>query len=155
VKTEENGEATLPLTPETIPEVWEQALGRVGPILAAGFRRSARQRLMPPASLVIGFPANGTKDRDHCMDSSRTGRLEEVLKKLTGRAVTVRYELLPESESPPAPEEVRAPRPAQLRQAALQEPLVKGAVEKLGAQLLKADEGFGTGTAGGPATQAQ
>jgi len=151
VKTDENGEATIPLTAEALPELWEQALGRLGPILAAGFRRSARQRILPPASLIVGFPAGGGKDRDHCMDSARTARLEDVLKKMTGRAITVRYELLSEDVAPAPEPEARPPRPAQQRQAALQEPLVKSAVEKLGAQLLKAEDGFGTGPTAEPA----
>jgi DNA polymerase-3 subunit gamma/tau len=143
--TATNGEGTIAFTTSALPELWESVLGRLGPLMATGFRKAARQTFLPPATLLLGFPAHCAKERDLCMESSRTSRLEEALTKLTGKAITVRYELLPEGAvAPPPRTDARPPKSAQQRQAALQEPLVKGAVEKLGAQLLKADDGFGT-----------
>jgi len=70
-------------------------------------------------------------------------RLETALQKLTGRPTTVRFDLT-QGDGPPPQEAKAVPRVQQQRRDALQEPLVRRAVESLGATLIRADEGFGS-----------
>ena len=62
--------------------------------------------------------------------------------KVTGETIELRFEMLPQTE-PSAPAAPRVPKAVQMRQSASQDPLVRRAVEELGAQLVKADDGFG------------
>jgi hypothetical protein len=79
-------------------------------------------------------------------------RIEEALKKVTGRAWTLRIEVIPTAAvvgDAPSVSTLEAPlslRPARRhpKEEAEKEPLVQRALEVLGAQILRADEGFGT-----------
>jgi hypothetical protein len=95
-----------------------------------------------PAMVLLGFPRSCESDLKNCQ--TRTTRIEELFRKATGQPITLRFELLPEAPGA-APVETAAPalKPQEQRKVALQEPLVRQAVEHLGAQLLRADEGFG------------
>jgi hypothetical protein len=79
-------------------------------------------------------------------------RIEEALKKVTGRVWTLRIEAIPTTAvvddvasvpPPEAPLPVRPPR-RNSKEEAEKEPLVQRALEVLGAQMVRADEGFGT-----------
>ena len=73
-------------------------------------------------------------------------KVEEILQKTTGRAWNLRIETAPGGNGPAAPEagpDGNLARTRRQRQEALEKPLVKKAVEVLGAQLLDMDEGFG------------
>jgi DNA polymerase-3 subunit gamma/tau len=140
----------LALTPETLPAIWAQVLRQVGALLASDLEKSGLPAIFGPNALALRFPSAYNQAREHCQDPLRIARVEEALHKVMGRAITVRVEagsaatpterLAPTPESPPA-----ASRPKRNpREDAEKEPLIKRALDVLGAQIIRADEGFGT-----------
>ena len=73
-------------------------------------------------------------------------RLQEAVRKITGQAWSIRVEAPQGAASTPKADEPEHSQPSYYRQRteAGQEPLVKRAIEQLGAQILRVDEGFGT-----------
>ena len=76
-------------------------------------------------------------------------RVEEVLRKITGHPVVFRIEAAAGAASPAAAqaaedEEKTPSRYQRQRAEALKEPMVKRAMEVLGAQLVDVDDGFAT-----------
>jgi DNA polymerase-3 subunit gamma/tau len=142
---------TLVLTAETLPEVWGRVLGQVGVLLAADLKKANLPAIFGPNTLAIRFPEAYTKAKDNCQTASNVARVEDALKKVTGRVWTLRIEAIPTTavgsaalvSVPEAPPPVRPPR-RNYREDAEQEPLVKRALELMGAQFLRVDEGFGT-----------
>jgi DNA polymerase-3 subunit gamma/tau len=137
--------------PESMPDIWSQILRSVGPLLASDLEKGGIPAIIGPNSLVLRFPADYNQSREYCQEPSRLARIEEALRKATGRPWTVRVEAATGTPSPPLT--VAAPTPlAQRRNAraeAEKEPLVQRAVEVLGAQIVRVDEGFAA--AGRPA----
>ncbi|MFT3880335.1 MAG: DNA polymerase III subunit gamma/tau [Gemmatales bacterium] len=101
--------------------------------------RSIRQTFVPPGALLVTFPAGSESTKDFCTDSNRSAKLEEMIKKLTGKAIALRYEVANDG----APVTV-VPKAVQQRQMALQAPLAKAVMEQLAGQLVHIDDGFGT-----------
>jgi len=70
------------------------------------------------------------------------------LKRITGRAWTVRVESVSNeaaaSQTPAAEKDTPTQRHRRPRAEAVQEPLLKRAMDLLGAQIVQLDEGFGT-----------
>ena len=100
--------------------------------------RSIRQSYVPPSALLATFPAGGEAARDFCSDSNRSAKLEEMLKKLTGKQLALRFEIEANGEAV-----VNVPKAVQQRQTALLNPLAKAIMEQLSGQLVHIDEGFG------------
>jgi DNA polymerase III subunit gamma/tau len=143
-------EATLALAEENLGEIWGRILETVGALLAADLKKANLPAIFGPNTLVIRFPQAYTKAGDNCQTSGNMARVEEALKKITGRAWTLRVETIPTTAvaasalrvpSPEAPSPVRAPRRNQ-REQAEKEPLVKRVLDVMGAQVLRVDEGF-------------
>jgi hypothetical protein len=140
------------LTAETLTEAWSRVLGLVGVLLAADLSKANLPAIFGPNTLVIRFPEAYTKSRDSCQTPGNVARVEEALKKVTGRVWTLRIETTPTTAAvgdasgvaaPEAPLSVRPPR-RNYREEAEKEPLVKRALDVMGAQVLRVDEGFGT-----------
>lgn len=98
---------------------------------------------------MLCFPADYNQSREHCQEPTRLAKIEEALKKLSGRPWTVKIE---GASGPTAPKSIAAveaapvpaPRPRRnARAEAEKEPLVQRAVESLGAQIVRVDDGFG------------
>jgi hypothetical protein len=111
-----------------------------------------------PNTLVLRFASEYNSQREYCQDPKRVEKLEGVVRSLTGQAVTIRIESGgggPEAANrPPAvAEETDSSQSRHRRQRdeAQREPLVKRAIEVLGAQIVRVDEGFGT--APGPSAE--
>jgi DNA polymerase-3 subunit gamma/tau len=143
---------TLVLTAETLPEAWSRVLGLVGVLLAADLSKANLPAIFGPNTLVICFPESYTKSRDNCQTPGNVARVAEALKKVTGRGWTLRIETTPTTAAvgdasgaaaPEAPLPVRPPR-RNYREEAEKELLVKRALDVMGAQVLRVDEGFGT-----------
>ncbi len=130
-----------PLTNASRDLVWRQVLDSVGPMLGGFLEKASEVAISAPNLLVLRFPAKYNESMVCCQESSRSDRLEEALRKITGQAVKVRFEELAGDRAATAPA-VRTPRSQQARHAVLQEPLVRRAVQEFGASLLRADEGF-------------
>jgi DNA polymerase-3 subunit gamma/tau len=142
-----NGGPTL-LTAETQDHVWQDVLTQVGPMLANDLRKASRVAISAPNTLVLQFPAQYNLEREHCQEPGRVARVEEALRKVTGQSCTVRVETggglaaAPPVADAPVPAALPS-RSRRLRDEALQQPLLKRAMDLLGAQIVRMDEGFG------------
>src|SRR5262249_5516865 len=104
--------------------------------------------IFAPNTLVIRFAAPYNSEREHCSEPTRVIRMEEILLRITGQPCKVRVENAAGSalaNSPkPAGEPVESISPYRGQRAeASQEPLLKRAIEVLGAQIVQVDDGFG------------
>jgi len=142
----------LALSAETLPQVWDQVLSQVGGMFALQLERAGLPAIFGPNTLALRFPVHYNGEQNYCQESSRVARVEEILKKILGRPTSLRIEtvpavgpmerLAPPSESPPGPP--RAQRNP--KEDAEKEPLIRRALDVLGAQIVRADVGFGNQT---------
>jgi DNA polymerase-3 subunit gamma/tau len=151
-------DGSLTLTPETMPAVWAEVLQLAGKMLASDLNYANVPAIFGPNTLVIRFPAEYNKAQEHCQAPSSVSRVEAALKKLTGRSWSLRIETapLPTGGVPAAPAPSAEARPRRnSREDAEKEPLVKRALEALGAQFVKVDEGFGAPVEEEPGSEAR
>jgi hypothetical protein len=106
--------------------------------------------ILGPNSLVICFGDRYTSQCEYCSEPGRLDEIQKTIKSITGRDWTIRVDtetgpkgLEHESETQQQPSKIVTHR--ERSQEAMQIPLINRAVDKLGARLLKMDEGFGTG----------
>jgi DNA polymerase-3 subunit gamma/tau len=135
--------STLPLTESNLQEVWEQCLRYAAdrfPILANHLKLASSYAIFGPNGLAIRFSPRYSHAYDACATDANRGRFEEVLRRLTGQAVTVRVE---KTSEPAGVGPEPAPVPVADRKKTLQAlPLFKKAGEALGAQIWHVDEDF-------------
>jgi DNA polymerase-3 subunit gamma/tau len=132
---------------ETLPAIWQQVVARVGLLLGNDLMKAEIPAIFGPNALVIRFPAAYNKEREFCSDPAQLGRVEDALRRITGRSCSVRIESSAGAAAAgPVPEAENVP-PAQprrnARDEAEKEPLIQRAVEVLGAQILRAPDGYG------------
>jgi DNA polymerase-3 subunit gamma/tau len=151
----------VPLSEQSLPAVWGDLLAQVGPMAAAHLGKAGPPAISGPNSLVLRFPARYNQERDYCQEPTRAQRIEELLRKITGQPCQLRIESVG-SGAVLAPEEaaedgVNSPPRSRLKRAdAVQEPLLKRAIDVLGAQVVHVDDGFGAApAAGAPAPDAE
>jgi DNA polymerase III subunit gamma/tau len=137
--------SVLPLNSANLPIIRQQVLALLPPMIRGSVELAQFVANSAPNSLVLRFPARYNREKDYCQQPGSQDRLVDALMKVTGETIELRFEVLPptEPEAPPVP---RVPKAVQMRQSASQDPLVRRAVEELGAQLVKADDGFGLAT---------
>src|SRR5262249_2360555 len=139
-------EGPLTLDASTLPQLWSQVLANVGGMLGGELNKVAIPAIIGPNTLVLRFAARYNASRQTWQAPDRTARVEDALRKLTGTAWQVKIETEPDSPSIPpgngVPEGVgevspvaRAARRGTVREEAEKLPLVKYAVEKLGATI--------------------
>jgi DNA polymerase-3 subunit gamma/tau len=139
---------SLPLTPETLPQVWQTVLSQVGPMMASNLEKAGLPAISGPNTLVLRFPIGYNFEREHCQQPTNVARVEDALRKITGAGCNLRVE---SAGSDAAAMQAKSAEDAENSQSryrrqrmeAMREPLVKRAVEVLGAQLMDVDEGFG------------
>jgi DNA polymerase-3 subunit gamma/tau len=139
------GGRQIELTDESLPQVWPEVLAQVGMVFAADLEKVGRVAISGPNSLVLRFPSRYNRQSEQSQEPARLARIEEALRKITGRAWSVRVESLSNiAAAPPAAaaEENSQSRYRRQRTEAMQAPLVKRAFEVLGAQFVHVDEGF-------------
>jgi DNA polymerase-3 subunit gamma/tau len=129
----ENGAAgRQPLTPANLPEIWAQTLRKLPGLLARSLEKGALPAIIAPNNLVLrsSIDYNGAKEL-----------VEAALKELTGQQWVLQVEELSDSATLNSPS-VASPR-RNSREEAEKLPLVKRAIDVLGAALQRVDEGFG------------
>ncbi|MCS6976561.1 MAG: DNA polymerase III subunit gamma/tau [Gemmatales bacterium] len=131
-----------PWNDATLNAVWDQVVTGVGMRIAALLEHAQRQATSGPDCLVLRFPSRYNRDAEELRDPERLSRLESVLQGLMGRRIPARV-VVEEDKLAPAVER-RVARTADQRSKALENPLVRKAVDLFGAQFVKADEGFGS-----------
>jgi len=147
----------LTLSADNLPQVWTQTLAQTPPMMRSELEKAGLPAIFGPNTLVLRFASEYNAQRETCQDPKRVEKVEGILRSLTGQAVTLRIESGGGAEAasrPAAPaEETDNSQSRQRRQRdeALREPLVKRAMEVLGAQIVRMDEGFGT--APGPSAE--
>ena len=135
----------------TLPQLWPEIITMVGGMLGAELNRAGLPAIFGPNTLVLRFPLGYNQARDYCQSPERLGRVEAALGKVTGRTWTVRIE---SDQKPAATGEAvagsgeAARRGRSAKEEAEKVPLVKRAVEVLGAAISRVDEGFGTAVPG-------
>jgi DNA polymerase-3 subunit gamma/tau len=121
-------------------------------MLGNNLQKGGLPAISGPNTLVLRFPARYNLPLDHCQRPENIARVEEELKKLTGRPWHLRVEAVPGAgpSKATAEDERQANGPTLARQQrldAMQQPLVKRAIEVMGAQIVDMEEGFGQGAA--------
>jgi DNA polymerase-3 subunit gamma/tau len=142
----------LAVSAETLPAVWQAVLTQAGPILAAELEKAALPAISGPNTLVIRFPSRYNSAREFCKEPSRSSRIEELLRRVTGGPWQLRIEDAGgspgEETSSPVDDSAHSPsRSRRQRAEAVQEPLLKRAIDVLGAQVVHLDDGFGAAPA--------
>jgi DNA polymerase III subunit gamma/tau len=125
-------------------EVWPQILGSVGPMMGNFLDKAGLPAITGPNSLVLRFSADYNQAREYCQEPARLAKIEEAVRKGTGHPWILRVEGVAASATAPAPvvETPAAPR-RNHRAEAEKEPLVKRALDALGAQIVRVEDGFG------------
>jgi len=148
----------LALTPESLPQVLEHALGGLPQILSHHVRL-ASVATSGPNDLVLRFPLSYTQEKEYCLDPERFKRIEESFRRVLQGSCRVRIEsaadMVPAGDGPQRPDSERTPvsLPSQDQRSATDKrkhreevqkiPLVKAALELLDAQILRLDDEFG------------
>jgi DNA polymerase-3 subunit gamma/tau len=155
------------LTAETLPRAWAQTLANLtasglgGRMLAKELDSVPPPAIAGPNTLVLAIPAAYNQARELFREPDRVKKVEDALRQTTGRPWMLRIEsqaapapaepvgplpaATPAPAPPAGPEGAAPPRPARrnLREEAEKLPLIKRAIEVLGASVQRVDEGFG------------
>jgi len=136
-----------PLTPENLPEIWPQVLRRLPGLLARALEKGGLPAIIAPNNLALRFPIdyNGAKEL-----------VEAALKEQTGQAWVLQIEGLTDKARPEAASVAAASVLAAMeatpqrnaREEAEKLPLIKRALDVLGASFQRVDEGFGVPSTG-------
>jgi DNA polymerase-3 subunit gamma/tau len=141
------GPVSRTLSSATLVEIWEEVLNQVGPMFASVLRKAELPAIFAPNTLVLRFPSSYNSEREHCQQPANVARVEELLRKTTGHGWNVRIESAggdaDSAKTAPVEPENQQSRYRRQRAEALKEPLVKRAIDVLGAQLVEVDEDFG------------
>jgi DNA polymerase-3 subunit gamma/tau len=144
-------ESPQPLTTDNLARVWSQVVQKVGVILGRSLERGGIPAIFGPNTLVLRFPIEYNPAKEHCQDASSTAVVEAALRELTGQSWVVRVESVggvPAPAGPPEAAPTIAPSQASRdrrnpREEAEKLPLVKRAIDVLGASFQRVDDGFG------------
>ncbi len=130
----ENGTSqNQPLTQANLPEIWAQTLRKLPGLLARSLEKGGLPAIIAPNNLVLrsSIDYNGAKEL-----------VEATLKDLTGQKWALQVEDISDAANLNSPS-VASPR-RNAREEAEKLPLVKRAIDVLGASLQRVDEGFGS-----------
>jgi len=139
---------TTPSANRSIEEIWSEVLQKEGPMLVAQLAMGKPPAISGPNSLVISFINRYTSAYDYCSQSRNVEGLQKSLQAVTGQSWTVRFDIdrtVENTGTNPVPE-ADATKPVTHRSRSEQVkkiPLIDAAMDKLGARLLKVDDGFG------------
>lgn len=128
----------VPFTAENLPVLWAAVTKAGGLAVQSDLEKTIRQTVVPPATLLVTFPKNCVKERERCQQPDRQARMEAALRKLTGQNIRIQFELSAEVANKPSAASLSTPA----RQRVIQQPLVKAAMDQLGAELMQFDPDF-------------
>jgi DNA polymerase III subunit gamma/tau len=127
------------IAPDEVEKLWPALLERVGSgsVLHGQLSRSIRQTFQPPAAVLVSYRPEDSGARDYCSEARRCAQMEEMLKKLCGKNVALRFDIAGDVAAAN-----NVPKAVHQRQQLLQVPLAKAIIEQLGGQLVHMDDGF-------------
>jgi DNA polymerase-3 subunit gamma/tau len=131
----------IPLTPESLSEVWSQIVFQAGFAIKNELRNAVQQAISGPNTLVIRFPHGY-----NLPEGGRKAQIEELIAKVTGQTWTVKAENAAapgNGHAPTTPTETPMQRKRRMQDEVLQRPLTARAKEVLGATVIDVEEGFG------------
>jgi hypothetical protein len=146
----------VPLSAQSLPQIWQTVLAQTAPILAKELEKAGLPAIFGPNTLVLRFPASYNSHRERCQAPGNVEQVERTLRAITGHPCNVRIEAAggeqpaTAKDRPTEDTENSQSRYRRQRSEAVKEPLIRRAMEVLGAQLVDMDEGFGTAPAGSP-----
>jgi DNA polymerase-3 subunit gamma/tau len=140
-----------PLSAESLPQVWQRVLENMGPFRARQLAKAGLPAIFGPNTLVLRFPSDYNSEREHCQQAANMARLEHAIQVVTGQSCKLRIEQVAGEAVSKSKDTEDADgsqsRYRRQRAEVLKEPLLKRAVEVLGAQLIDVDEGFASQSA--------
>jgi DNA polymerase III subunit gamma/tau len=145
----------VPLTADSLGSIWSQLAAQLPAFFGNALGKAGLPAISGPNTLVLRFPTSYNSEREYCQEPTRLTRLEQALQKLTGQKWVLRVETGAHGPaSTPAPaaadQDGTPSRYRRQRLEAAQEPLVRRAMEVLGAQIVSVDDGFGSTPASAP-----
>jgi DNA polymerase-3 subunit gamma/tau len=141
-------EEKMALTAETLPQVWERALQSLGPMQAGTISKAGLPAITAPNALVFRPSGAYNEGGGILQDPARVAQVEKALREVTGEPWNFRVETnattLPEEgrRSEPPPGGGGQPR-RNYREEAEKLPLIRRAMDRLGATIQRVEEGFG------------
>ena len=128
----------IPLTPESVEQIWQQTLDSLGDVTADLAKCYERIAISAPNRLVVSFKAGYTLQKESCERPERKSRLEATLSQITGQVMRIDLKLLPDDkETETAVPEIKSHQ--QQIQDAQQQPFVRQALELFEAEILRVD----------------
>jgi DNA polymerase-3 subunit gamma/tau len=129
-----------------LEEIWTRVRDNVGPILGGNLASAGLPAILGPKTLVLRFALRYTHHHDYCAEPNSILRIQDALKTVTGQEWTVRIEKESGSELPAAAQTqaIQGVTNRSRDEDARKLPLIGRAIDKLGARLLKLDDGFGS-----------
>jgi len=132
----------LPLEPSHVPEIWQQVLSQLED-MTGDFASSATSiAISAPNTLVVGFPAPYTLQKESCERPERKDRIEFLLAEITGQKVHIQFQMLPE-EAATAKPATKSNR--QKKRDLEQEPLIRQAMDIFDAEMIRIETEPGSG----------
>jgi DNA polymerase III subunit gamma/tau len=138
-------QSVLDLTSESLPQIWQQLLTKSGFAIQAELRKVKSPAISGPNGLVLFVSRRYNSSGSVFLDSARLGKVQEILNGIVSQPCTLRIEWTdePAEPAPVGAKNSSAQAMGQQRAEWLQIPFVKKAADVLGAQIMRADDGFG------------
>tara|TARA_B100000809_G_scaffold164472_2_gene161828 strand:+ start:367 stop:2070 length:1704 start_codon:yes stop_codon:yes gene_type:complete len=134
----------LALKPHELQKIWKQVLHDLEDMTGDFASAATSLAISGPNTLVVGFPAHYTLQKESCERPERREKIEFLLAELTGQKVHLKFELLPD-ETADTPES--APRSNRRKKRDLeQDPLVRQAMDVFDAELIRVEANPADGT---------
>src|SRR5262249_45304205 len=140
------------LTEATLPQIWPTILAQLGGFLGNHLEKAGLPAISGPNHLVIRFPSGYTNESEYCQKAS--DRILKVIRETAGETWNLRIQSAGgegASSQPPIAASIESSlsRNRRQREEAEKEPLIQKAMEVLGAEIVRIDDGFGAAPAAG------
>jgi DNA polymerase-3 subunit gamma/tau len=132
-----------PLTVEKWSDQWPMILAKLGTMLGGQLARAGSPAITGPNALVFRFSSPYNKECEYCQRPENVARIERVLRELTGEDWKVTIESQPTEGIVSEPNDLSRAVRRSPKEEVQTIPLVKRAIEVLGASIHRVDEGFG------------
>ncbi|QDU20616.1 DNA polymerase III subunit gamma/tau [Urbifossiella limnaea] len=133
------------LTVESVAAVWQDAkriLHERAPLLASQLDSALVPAIFGPNSLAIRFPPGYNSAYQASATEQGLLRVQDALKRVTGKPVTVRFDAPPSGGPAESPAKLPATSAAERKKTLMTLPFFQKAADSLGAQLWHVDEAF-------------